>query len=263
MTATLIDLPERRVELCSVRGGEGPTLLVINGTGSDLRNQPNALAWPISDRFDIVTYDHRCLGRSEQYDTDYQPNMADFAEDALALCDQQGIDTSSILGISFGGMVAQEVAIRAGDRISKLILCCTSSGGAGGASYPLHELYAQGVGLDERVHLWDTRAATDEKVAAQLQRMFAGRIAQPDEPPPGLLKQVEARRLHDTFARLGAIAAPTLIAYGRFDGVAPPANSEALAAGIGDATLAPFEGGHMFLWQDPAAWPAIAEFLGG
>lgn len=261
MTEQFIDLPERGVTLCVERAGDGPALLVVSGTGGDLRNRPNALSWPVAAHHDTVLYDQRCLGRSVQHDDDYQPSMADFGADALALVDHLGIDRFAAIGVSFGGMVAQELALLAGDRLTKLVLCCTSSGGDGGASYPLHELYRDGRSIDEVADLWDTRSATDEEVAAQMQRFFAGR-PRPAEPPPGLLKQLEARRGHDTWERLPQIGCDTLVAYGRYDGVAPPANNEAIADRIPHATLAAFDGGHLFMFQDRAVWPTILNFLG-
>jgi pimeloyl-ACP methyl ester carboxylesterase len=80
-------------------------------------------------------------------------------------------------------------------------------------------------------------------------------------PTPGLLRQLEARRLHDTFDRLPEITATTLVAAGRYDGIAPLANSEAIAARIPGARLEVFEGGHAFFFEDADAWPAIAKFL--
>lgn len=232
----------------------------MNGTGSDLRNHPNALAWPIAKHFDVLAYDHRCLGRSQQRDENHQPSMVDFAADALALCDAEGLDEFSLLGISFGGMVAQELAIMAGSRLSKLVLCCTSPGGPGRSSYPLHDLYAQGRTTLDIMEMWDLRAADDPKVAAQLAKFFEG-PPRPPEPPPGLLKQLEARSHHDTRDRLASISADTLVAYGLHDGVAPPRNSEFLAEHIPRAERAPFEGGHLFFWQDRSAWPTIQNFL--
>ena len=77
----------------------------------------------------------------------------------------------------------------------------------------------------------------------------------------GARRQLEARATHDTYARLGQLAMPTLVCAGRFDAIAPLANAEALAAQIPSAVLHVFDGGHAFLFQDPTAWPAIAEFL--
>ena len=87
--------------------------------------------------------------------------------------------------------------------------------------------------------------------------------AQSSEAARGAALQLEARRHHDTWDRLGTIGCPTLVCGGRYDGIAPPANSERLASRIPGAELALFEGGHGFLWQDPAAFPRILGFLEG
>jgi 3-oxoadipate enol-lactonase len=79
----------------------------------------------------------------------------------------------------------------------------------------------------------------------------------------GAARQIEARALHDTWDRLPAIACPTLIAAGRYDGIALPATQEAMADRIPGARLAWFEGGHMFMIQDRAAYPEIIRFLNG
>jgi 3-oxoadipate enol-lactonase len=258
MSEFFVDLPDRQVTICADRAGDGPPLVVLNGTASDLRNAPNALAWPIAEHFDVLTFDHRCLGRSEQHDPDHQPSMVDFADDVVALCDQQGIDEFAVLGISFGGMVAQELAISAGSRVSRMVLACTSSGGAGGASYPLHKGPPNGTSFD--LALWDSRVGTNDAVTKLITRLY-GHRDRPSTPPPGLVQQLTARAQHDTFDRLGQITPPTLVAYGQFDGVAPPSNSEAIAEHIPNSMLAAFDGGHPFLWQDRSAWPVLIEFL--
>ncbi|MEM7091483.1 MAG: alpha/beta fold hydrolase [Actinomycetota bacterium] len=264
--ARFVDLPDRGVRLCVARGGDGPNertgrpVVIANGTGSDLRNRPSPLEWPIARSFEILAFDHRGLGRSEQFDANEQPTMQDFALDLLALTESEGIDEFDLIGVSFGGMVAQEVAIHGRDRVASLVLCCTSSGGDGGSSYPLHELYGEGRGLDERLDLWDTRAAHDERLAAQLAKIFAQRD-RAAITPIGLQRQVEARRHHDTWERLGLIEADTLVACGEYDGVAPIENGRRLAAAIDGAEFASFEGGHGFLYQDRSAWPHIIDFL--
>ncbi len=260
-----VDLPDRGVTLCMARGGAttsvtGRPLVVLNGTGSDLRHRPNALEWPLASQVEVLTLDHRCLGRSTQQDPDYQPTMADFALDVLALCDAEGIGEFDLLGVSFGGMVAQEVAIEAGRRIVSLVLCCTSSGGAGGASYPLHDFYERGDDMEDMIYRWDNRATTDVVIEAQLLRSFRER-PRPATPPKGLLQQIEARRHHDTWDRLDKIQADTFIACGEYDDVAPVANSRALAQRIHGAEVASFEGGHFFLRQDRTAWSHIIDFL--
>ena len=84
-----------------------------------------------------------------------------------------------------------------------------------------------------------------------------------DEPghAMGAHRQLAARKDHDTWDRLPDIACPTLVAAGRFDGVALPATQEKMAARIPGAELRFFDGGHMFMIQDRAAVPAMIAFL--
>jgi 3-oxoadipate enol-lactonase len=245
--------------------GQGPRLLVVNGTASDLRRRPSLLESPLVRHFTVLAYDHRGLGRSRAAaSAPLQPSMADFARDALRLCDHLGWSQFLLLGISFGGMVAQEIALAGGDRIRCLVLACTSPGGPGRASAPLHEVYA--LPLPER---WerlacytDLRAATNPQRRAELVRLLT--LAFENEDPdvtPGLHRQLEARRHHDAWERLPMVRIPTLVAAGRHDGIAPLANAEALSSRIPGARLQVFEGGHAFMLEDRAAWPAMISFL--
>ena len=250
------------VELWFERMGDGPPLLLLPGTGSELRRRPNLLDLPLVQRFDTVAFDYRGQGESSSPPPPY--DMADYAADAAAVVDALGWDRFAVFGVSFGGMVAQEVAIRLAARVERLVLACTSSGGAGGSSYPLHEL--QALEPDERARtalaVSDTRydrawqEANPDEAAALLE--FAARTG--GDPNPD---QLDARRRHDTWDRLGAITAPTLVMAGRTDGIAPVANSEALAERIPDARLEVFDGGHLFLISDRAALPAAEAFLRG
>jgi 3-oxoadipate enol-lactonase len=85
------------------------------------------------------------------------------------------------------------------------------------------------------------------------------------EPSPsqrqGELLQLEARRQHDVWDRLPAITCPTYVACGRFDGIAPPGNSAALASRIAGSEVHTYEGGHAFLAQDPRSITDVIGFL--
>ena len=243
----VVEVPGARLHV--ERAGEGPPLLSVRGSGSALADGIGPATLPLRRSFDVVGWDHRGLGASE--DLTHDPlTMADFAQDAVALADALGLERFAVLGISFGGMVAQHLAALVPDRVTALVLCCTSSGGAGGSSYPLHERPSDEV----MAGLVDTRP--DQ--AAGVLALLAGRSA-PAEP--GYARQLEARRHHDAWDLLPRITAPTLVASGAFDGVAPPANGAAIASRVEGAEHRVFAGGHGFLWQDPAAWPAVAGFL--
>src|SRR5262245_42642475 len=254
------------IDLYYERRGSGPRLLFFNGSGATLTTRA-PLIWSFADRFDVVAHDQRGLGRTEIPPGPY--SMADYARDAAALLDQLDWATCRVIGVSFGGMVAQEFAVTWPQRVERLALVCTSPGGVGGASYPLHELAA--LPADERaaigLRILDTRF-TPEWLAAHpgdlaLVDMMAARTAIPksDEQLRGEAEQLGARRHHDVCARLSAIRCPTLVACGRYDGIAPLANGEWIAAHIRGAILRLYEGGHAFFIQDSTALPEIAAFL--
>jgi 3-oxoadipate enol-lactonase len=261
--------PVRDLEVYYEIHGSGPRVVLISGTGGDLRVNPNRASQPLTKRFEVLMYDQRGLGQTSKPDRSY--TMADYADDAAALMDGLGWPTAHVIGISFGGMVAQHVALRHPDRIDRLVLACTSSGGAGGASFDL--LSVADLTAAERTQLMlpimDTRndPSTDPPTYAPLFEVIApdmgGRPINADDPDSamGARRQLEARADHDTWDELSSIGCPTLVTGGEFDGQAPPDNVRRLAERIPGAHLKFFAGGHLFLLQDKAAWPAIVEFL--
>jgi pimeloyl-ACP methyl ester carboxylesterase len=247
-------------------GTAGPRLLVFNGSGGTIQ-AITPLVDQLARHFQVLVHDQRGLGRTGPPTA--PATMAHYAADAIALLDHVGWDTARVFGISFGGMAAQEFAVTVPDRVERLALLCTSSGGAGGASFPLHTLAS--LPLEERVRVsvrnLDTRF-DDEWLAGhpgdqQIVRMSAERAAAPrtDEQLRGERMQLQARADFDVWDRLPAITCPTLVACGQFDGVAPPANSQAIVSRIAGSQLRQYEGGHMFVYQDRTALPEIIEFL--
>ena len=230
------------------RAGDGPPLLSISGSGASLADGMGPAASPLSKAFDVVGWDHRGLGQSTS--DDRRLTMSAFAADALAVADSLGWESFAVYGVSFGGMVAQELAVTAPGRVTRLVLACTSAGGAGGSSYPLHERPSPSV-IAEIV---DSRP--DQ--AAALMAFLGGR---PLPVEPGYTRQLEARRHHDVWDRLPLVTAPTLVQSGRYDGIAPVANSAAIASRIVGAEHRVYEGGHAFMFQDWAAWPDAIAFL--
>jgi 3-oxoadipate enol-lactonase len=254
------------IDVHYMREGRGPRLLFLSGSGATLRTSA-LLIKPFTERFEVVAHDQRGLGLTSVPEPPY--SMADYAADAAGLLDAVGWDRCRVVGVSFGGMVAQEFAVTWPARVERLALVCTSPGGAGGASYPLHELAS--LPAAERAaagtQLLDTRF-TPEWLASHdgdrmLAEMMAARTAgeKSDVQRRGEAAQLDARSRHDVCDRLGRVSCPTLVAAGRYDAIAPVANAEAIAARVPSAQLRCYEGGHAFFAQDPAALPDIIEFL--
>ena len=246
--------------------GEGPRVLFFNGSGGSIKGS-QLLINAFAKTCQVLAHDQRGLGETSVPNGPY--TMADYAQDAAALLDHVGWQTTNIIGLSFGGMVAQEFAVTFPDRVDRLVLMCTSAGGSAGSSYPLHQL-AQ-LPTDERNKalrlLTDTRF-TDQWLAAHPENAEIMRL-QEDRPDTqktqleilGERLQLEARKGHDVANRLHLVTAPTFIAAGRFDGIAPLANSQAIAARIPNSTLNVYEGGHPFFTQDRQAMRDIRTFL--
>ncbi len=250
--------------------GSGPRLLFIGGTGGDLRRKPNVFASPLAQAFTLLAYDQRGLGRTDVPEAAY--TMADYAEDANALLDAVGWETCHVMGVSFGGMVAQELALRHPQRVSRMVLACTTSGGAGGASYPLHELASLDIGerVTRVILLSDTRRDAEWQAShateldeIEAQRLEVAQVGAGEQGREiGRNRQMEARRHHDTFDRLPALTMPVFICGGKYDGIAPASNLEALERQIPNARLEFFEGGHLFLREDRRAIERVIAFLG-
>jgi pimeloyl-ACP methyl ester carboxylesterase len=255
-----------RIDVHYERGGEGPPLLFCNGSGGTLVSGAPVIA-RFRQHFDVVAHDQRGLGRTTIPPGPYA--MADYAADAVGLLDHLGWERCALVGISFGGMVAQEIAVTWPQRITRLGLVCTSPGGSGGASYPLHELAqrppaeAAAIGrllLDTRFTPEWLASHPQDRALVEARAAGAGAPKAP-EVRRGELEQLGARRGHDVWERLPRITCPTLVAAGRYDGIAPPANSEAIASQIPGAELRLYEGGHLFFLQDRAAYPDLIAFL--
>ena len=249
------------------RRGSGPPLLFIGGTGGDLRRPDTRLEGPLTRYFDLLAYDQRGLGQSFKGDGPFV--MADYADDAARLMDSQGWADALVVGISFGGMVAQEFVLRHPQRVRRLVLCCTASGGAGGASFAYHALPAMSREdlAAVKVKIADSRRdqAWIDANPAQYRLLLGYAAADPycDEPGhrDGAARQLAARAGHDTWDRLPTVRCPVLVAGGCHDGIAPPPVVRALAGRIPGAQLKFFEGGHLFMLEDQSAYPAMVDFL--
>src|SRR5262245_21154708 len=235
MVAVVPTVTANGIELYYERRGSGPRVLFFNGSGATLA-LTGPLVWSFAEGCEVAAHDQRGLGRTAIPPGPY--SMAGYAADAAALLDHLGWATCRVIGVSFGGMVAQEFAVTWPARVERLALLCTSPGGRGGASYPLHEL-ADLTPADRApiaLRILDTRFTPDWLAAHPNDRALVEIMAaradavKTDEQLRGEREQLAARRYHDVSNRLSAITCPTFVACGRFDGIAPPANSEWIAA---------------------------------
>ncbi len=242
--------------------GDGPPLLIISGTGADLRNPRPAN--PTLNGFRVLRYDQRGLGQTASPKETY--TLADYADDAAALLESLGINRINIIGISFGGMVAQHLVTRYPSKVNKLVLACTSPGGSNFSSFDLRKIVSSS---ENRVELWlellDSRYKNSGENLPILNlvkdalhtntRLFPHLITD------GLTRQLKARSEHDCVNSLRDIPHQTLIVGGRYDHIAPLKNLLEMYRLIKNSQLQIYEGGHLFLMQDKRAWPAIISFL--
>jgi pimeloyl-ACP methyl ester carboxylesterase len=246
--------------------GSGPRVLFFNGSGATLKTTA-LLIGALAKTCTVLAHDQRGLGETSIPEGPY--TMSQFAQDGAALLDHVGWDTCAVVGISFGGMVAQEFAVSYPQRVEKLVLLCTSAGGEAGSSYPLHELGS--LPVDERAAritaLTDNRftpewlATHPDDAAMVAMRNEQAAVPKSKETIKGEILQLGARIGHDVSDRLHRVTAPVFVTAGRYDGIAPVSNSEEIVKRLPDATLSIYEGGHIFTAQDRRAIEDIRTFL--
>ncbi|MEY2532608.1 MAG: hypothetical protein QOF29_518 [bacterium] len=245
--------------------GAGAPVLLVMGLGM------NATGWwrtvpVLAERFRVLAFDNRGVGRSARPPGPY--STAQLADDAVAVLDAAGEASAHVYGISLGGMVAQEIALRHPDRVRGLVLGATTPGGERSVAADAATLAF----FERRGHMpaeeavWasvpynygpGTRREHGERIAEDI----AQRLRFPIEPEP-YRAQLAAALGHDTFDRLGGIAAPTLVLHGTEDVMVRPANGRLLAERIRDARLLEGPGaGHLYFTDAPELDRAAGDFL--
>jgi pimeloyl-ACP methyl ester carboxylesterase len=250
------------ISLFYERHGAGEPVLLIQGmSGTHLAWGETFMAG-LGDDLDIVVYDHRGVGDSTPQTDPF--TIVRLADDAAGLLDALGWADAHVLGISMGGMVAQELALRHPQRIRTLTLGCTYPGGAEAqlADPALIQELAGALLSGDRERALRTGFAANLSAAhvadeANWEPFHAMASAVPVAVAVIML-QMQAVMGHDASARLGAIEAPTLIVHGTEDRMLPMANGELIARLIPHARLELLEGvGHMFWWEQPERSAAL------
>jgi len=244
-------------ELSYVRRGTGsePLLLIQGMSGNHLAWGEQFLSELEAD-FDLITYDHRGVGLSAWVTEPF--TLADLADDAVGLLDALDVETAHVLGISMGGMVAQELVLRHPQRLRTLTLGCTYAGGPGSrlTAPEVVQLISESALSGDRD--WAIRVGFEvnlsDRFRADASRFapFRDMVMTYPTAVQVILLQAQAIQGHDTSARLGEIAAPTLVVHGTEDRVLDVSNGELIATQIPGARLEILDGvGHMFWWEEP------------
>jgi pimeloyl-ACP methyl ester carboxylesterase len=243
-------------ELHYLRAGEGEPLLLIQGMSA------THLAWgqpflaELQRSFETIVFDNRGVGRSGPAELPF--GIADLAADTAALLDALELESVHVVGISMGGMVAQELALAQPERIRTLTIGASYCGGPKGILMApedlqmLGEAYASGE--RERVlrAMWEINLSPDFRADDSRFAAFAEMGTALPAPQPVVLQQMRACAAHDTHERLGQIDLPTLIVHGDVDRLLGYVNGEEIAALIPGARLETLGGvGHMFWWEQP------------
>jgi pimeloyl-ACP methyl ester carboxylesterase len=247
------------------RTGAGPPVLLIMGLGL------SGGAWwrtvpVLAQRLEVITFDNRGVGRSR---TRYHAYTTDaMADDAVSVLDAAGVERAHVYGISLGGMVAQQLALRHPARVRSLVLGATHAGGPR-AQWPDAEVLAffrrrLGMGHEEGARAsvtfnYSERCRADhperieEDIAQRLGHPFAAQAYR---------AQMWAASLHNCHGRLHRIRVPTLVVHGADDRIIPVQNGRALVREIPGARLLELEGtGHLYPSEAPHVDEAIATFL--
>ncbi len=266
------------LELYYEEHGSGEPLLLIMGLAAD----STAWMFQIPDfarRHRTIVFDNRGVGRSAKPTGAY--TIHEMADDASGLLDILGVERAHVLGVSMGGMIAQELALRHPERVRSLVLACTypepdedierqrhfsvqQLGGSITADGEM-QIDLKAINPMQFLQLMLPAVFNQEFIAAELPKLiqvFSGAL-QYGFSLEAILGQVAAVMSHKATDRLHRIAVPTLVITGDADRLIPPANSDLLARHIPGATLVKVPGGsHGFNLETPEIFNrAVLEFL--
>ena len=241
------------------RIGSGRPLLVLNGFAATSADWDPSFLDGLSSSNELILLNNRGTGGSTD---DGQPfYIANLAADAAHVIEALGLERASVMGWSMGGFIAQALALNYADRVDKLVLLSTDSGG----------IEADLASPDVWFELVDTSGTPNEQARRLLLLLFPTGVAEVfyrefgdivaaarAQLPVDLLNRQAAAmdewHRNGVASRLRDIRAPVLIATGTEDIVIPGSNALKLVNAIPGAWLGQFpHGGHSFMAQYPHA----------
>ena len=242
--------------------GAGFPLLLINGLGVDHTEWLYQVP-AFEPHFKVITFDNFGSGGSDVPPGPYSTER--MADDAARLLETLDIRRAHVLGVSLGGMIAQELALRHPRRLEKLVLGCSAAGGRLSVrpTASFQNVGGDATEVDLRrmmpfLHTDAYIAEHPEEVEAFIRRRMESRMA-----PAGYFAQMSAVMTHDASARLEQICAKTLVIAGEADRLVPPVNSLLIAQRIPGAKLVilPDAPHRMFAENADAFNREVLEFL--
>lgn len=246
--------------------GAGVPVVLIHGAQGD-QTMFSGLAPALATKYRVLTFDQRGSGLSEKPHTEY--SIAQLADDTAALMEHVGFAQAHIVGVSMGGMIALEFALRHPAKTRTLVLGCTTPGGPN----------AVRIGGDAFTNAYSTRAmSSEERGRALAETAFTkGYLEQHPEIVSGMIEarrqrpidsvalesRLKAAMRHDVFDRLAQIKCPTLVITGKGDALISWENSRLLAEKIASAEFVLLEpAGHCFWLEQPEkSRMAVERFL--
>jgi 3-oxoadipate enol-lactonase len=244
--------------------GSGTPLLLIQGLGWSAEMW-YSLVPLLEPSHHVIRYDGRGIGRSDVPAGPY--SIERMADDAVAVLQAAGLQKAHVLGVSLGGIVAQEVALRHPDAVTSLLLGCTHPGGAE-TVWPEPEVMQvlrerAAMPFEEAVKAAVKYAYSDGVDPAVIQEDMRRRLDLPTTPEGYQGQLLGGLGYQGTLPRLKGLAVPALVFTGDADEMVPPVNSQTMADAIPDSTTVTIPGaGHVVFTEQPVAvGTAVLEFL--
>jgi 3-oxoadipate enol-lactonase len=237
-----------------LEGAGDETIVLVNGLADDLETWAFQMDDFLAAGYRVLRFDNRGVGGTDKPAGPYSSRM--LADDAKNLVDHLGITDFHLLGVSMGGMIAQEYALAYGSDLRSVTFGCTYAA-PGPFCSRMFAMWADlapvaGVPFVMRdVTLWAFTVPFFEQREAELAE-FETAMRYLDQPVHAYLAQLAVIQEHDTTARLGEITTPTLVLAGAEDILIPVALSRRLHEGVAGSEFATTPGGHACLWEHPA-----------
>jgi pimeloyl-ACP methyl ester carboxylesterase len=249
-----------------IEAGAGDPLVLVMGFGGD------HLAWGLqipafAANYRVIAFDNRGVGQSDAPDVPYSTAM--MADDTMGLMDALGIDRAHVCGVSMGGMIAQEIALRHPARVRTLQLHATLARSDAYMRALVEGWRKTRIALGREdalrvIALWLFAPRTYEERPEFVELVLQNAIANPyPQSLTGFLRQGDAVLGHDTLERLERLRCPTLVSVADQDILVPPRFSHAIAQRVPGAELKTIaHAGHAYMWEEPEAFNAMClEFL--